>query len=204
VRQGCPLAPLIFNLAVDGLVRYACKLSEAGIIRGYSISSRRAMVPILQYTDDTVFFVEGTRAEAQALCYMVKIFGDISGLKLNGEKSSLVCFGLSDQEQGALSEILGTPHTNLPIRYLGLPLRCLKLRKSDWNFLFDKISIKLEGWNSRFLSKGGRLILLNSIITSIPVFYFSLFKAPKSIWKCIDLMRKRFFWKGVRHEGRFM
>jgi hypothetical protein len=30
-----------------------------------------------------------------------------------------------------------------------------------------------------------------------------MFKAPKSIWKRIDVMRKRFFWKGANHEGKF-
>jgi hypothetical protein len=87
---------LVFNLAVDNLARYACMLSEAGIIRGYSLSMRRALAPILQYADDTIFFVEGSESEAQALRHMVKLFREISGLKLNGDKSSLVCFGLSD------------------------------------------------------------------------------------------------------------
>jgi hypothetical protein len=64
--------------------------------------------------------------------------------------------------------------------------------------------VKLDGWHSSFLSKGGRLILLNSVVSSIPVFYFSIFKAPNSIWKRLDVLRKRFFWKGAKHEGRFL
>jgi hypothetical protein len=50
---------------------------------------------VLQYADDTVFFVEGNEQEAQALFHMVQIFGEISRLKLNGDKSSLVSFGLT-------------------------------------------------------------------------------------------------------------
>jgi hypothetical protein len=96
VRQGCPLAPLVFNLAVDGLARYACKLAEVGIIKGYSLSNRRHLAPILQYADDTVFFVEGSKSEAHALELLVKIFSDISGLCLNKDKSALICFGMNE------------------------------------------------------------------------------------------------------------
>ena len=97
MRQGYPLAPLIFNFVVDTLDIYACKLAEDGLIRGYSMTNRRALARILQYTDDTVFFIGGKR-DAQALSYIVNIFGEISGLKLNGSKSSLVCFGMSGSD----------------------------------------------------------------------------------------------------------
>jgi hypothetical protein len=79
------------------------------------------------------------------------------------------------------------------VRYLGLPLHGTKLKIGDWNPLFDRVAAKLESWSSRYLSKGGRLILLNSVINSILVFYFSIFKAPKSIWKRLDTLRKLFF-----------
>jgi hypothetical protein len=79
VRQGCPLAPLIFNLAVDTLACFTCKLSAAGLVKGYSLSNSRALAPILQYADDTVFFVEGGKKEAKVLYTMVSMFGDISG-----------------------------------------------------------------------------------------------------------------------------
>jgi hypothetical protein len=139
------------------------------------------MAPILQYADDTIFFMESCVRESQALYHMVNIFGEISCLKLNGGKSSLVCFGMNGNEQSAISSLLGTPLVSLPIKYLGLPLKCTKLKKSDWNILFEKVSVKLEGWSSRYLSKGGRLILLNSVIPAIPAFYFSVFKVPKLI-----------------------
>ena len=46
------------------------------------------------------------------------------------------------------------------------------------------------------LSKGGRLILLQSVLGSIPIYYLSLFKIPvKQATKLEQLMRE-FFWKG--------
>jgi hypothetical protein len=73
------------------------------------------------------------------------------------------------------------------------------MKKTDWSFLFEKGATKLEGWSSRYLSKVGRYILLNSVITYIPIF--SILQDPKSIWKKLDVMRKRFFWKGASHQG---
>ncbi|GAU10089.1 hypothetical protein TSUD_422280, partial [Trifolium subterraneum] len=36
------------------------------------------------------------------------------------------------------------------------------------------------GWNSRFLSFGGRLVMLKSVLTSLPVYALSFFKAPSA------------------------
>ena len=81
---------------MDGLARYACRLAEVGLIKGYSLSNKRNLAPILQYADDMVFFVEGSKVAAHALGLLVKIFGDISGLCLNKEKSILICFGMNE------------------------------------------------------------------------------------------------------------
>ncbi|GAU45521.1 hypothetical protein TSUD_186780 [Trifolium subterraneum] len=45
-----------------------------------------------------------------------------------------------------------------------------------------RIKNRLSGWKSRFLSFGGRLILLKSVLTSLPVYALSFFKAPSGKW----------------------
>ncbi|MCH82482.1 cysteine-rich receptor-like protein kinase, partial [Trifolium medium] len=44
--------------------------------------------------------------------------------------------------------------------------------------VLSHIKAKLSGWKSRFLSYGGRLILLKSVMTSLSVYALSFFKAP--------------------------
>jgi hypothetical protein len=51
----------------------------------------------------------------------------------------------------------------------------------------------LSGWKSLFLSFGGRLILLKSILTSLSVYTLSFFKAPSSIISSIDYLLIKFF-----------
>lgn len=44
--------------------------------------------------------------------------------------------------------------------------------------MIDRIMVRLSGWNNKFLSLGGRLVLLKSVMSSIPVYFLSFLKAP--------------------------
>ena len=130
IRQGCPLAPLIFILAADTLARCAVQLCEGGLLRGFQTPGWPGGIPLLQYADDTTFFIEGaaaeaenlSAAEAENLSILLDIFSDFSGLSLKRAKSTLVGIGLPPEELSRCSQILATPIGSLPLRYLGLPL----------------------------------------------------------------------------------
>ena len=49
---------------------------------------------------------------------------------------------------------------------------------SIWNPILEKIEQKLAGWKKLYLSKGGRLTLLKSTLSSIPTFFFFFFTVP--------------------------
>ncbi|KAK1301535.1 hypothetical protein QJS10_CPB12g01676 [Acorus calamus] len=52
------------------------------------------------------------------------------------------------------------------------------------------------------LSTGVRLILLQAVLSNIPIFFLSLFKIPKGILNMIDVIRKRFLWSGPVRDRR--
>ena len=139
--------------------------------------------------------------QAKNLSALLDIFADCSGLQLNREKSEFTGFGLSQDEESQCSRALGTLMGTLPIRYLGLPLSTGQIRGADWQSVVEKVEQRLEGWKARVLSKGGRLVLLKSVLSAIPTFYLSVFKIPTSIEQQISGLMQRFFWKGSK-EGR--
>ena len=48
----------------------------------------------------------------------------------------------------------------------------------------EKMEKKLLGWKRFCLSKGGRLTLLKSTLSSLPTYFLSLFTIPKAVaWK---------------------
>jgi len=80
-----------------------------------------------------------------------------------------------------------------PIKYLGIPVSGSRLHVGDWTPLIDKISKRLEGCKGGSLSLGGRLTLLNSCLSSIPLYSMSMYLLLKTVIKKIDTIRKRFF-----------
>jgi hypothetical protein len=53
------------------------------------------------------------------------------------------------------------------------------------------------------LSYGGRLVLINSILSSLVMFMLSFFEVPKEILHKLDFYRSRFFWQGDNHKKKY-
>ena len=73
-------------------------------------------IPLLQYADDTTFFIQGSETAARTLSSMMDIFYDFSGLQLNRAKYIFVGFGLSIEEALRCVRLLVTPIGILPVR----------------------------------------------------------------------------------------
>ena len=131
IRQGCPLAPLLFILATDALVVCTSQLCSNGAFAGFQSPNIPGGILLLQYADDTTFFIQGSWEAAHTLSIMMDIFSDFSGLLLNRAKSSFIGFGLSSEELVSCARISATPIGALPIRYLGVPLVDRRLHIRD-------------------------------------------------------------------------
>jgi hypothetical protein len=54
---------------------------------------------ILQYTDDTILFMEHNIDQARNIKLLLSAFEKMSGLKLNFHKSEIFCFGQAKDEE---------------------------------------------------------------------------------------------------------
>ena len=94
------------------------------------------------------------------------------------------------------SRLLATLISTLPIRYLGVPLVDRRLRISDWQPVLEKVESRLGGWRERFMSHGGRLVLLKAVLAAIPTYFMSIFRLPCVVQKRLEQLMRRFFWCG--------
>jgi hypothetical protein len=96
------------------------------------------------------------------------------------------------------ANIFTYPTNTLPMKYLGVPIDNKKLSKCLWAPTIEKDERKLGLWRGRFLSMGGRLTLMNSCLTDVPLYMLSIYSAPKSVIRRIGIHRKNFLWQSGR------
>ncbi len=177
LRQGDPLSSYLFLIVAEGLARMTDKavlnrlLSRVGPVEA-------AKVFLIQYADDMIFFCEAKKRQVMNLLFVWQVFEWAPGLKINRNKTELFYTGAQADMGERLAVVLGCKLGSLPIRYLGLPLTIGQLRKEDWWTVVEKIEKRIEGWQAKLLSQGGRLILVNSVLSNILLYYLSVFKAP--------------------------
>lgn len=200
LHQGDPISPLLFNLVVDVLQR----LIEAANSTLNQHLSPRLIEPImaLQYADDTAIIVRADITTMITLKLVLRFFSNISGLQINYAKSVFLPLNLTPQQQAEVRVIFGCAETELPITYLGMSLTINQPKRSDFMPLIEKIERRLEGWQGKLLSRGGRLLLQNSVLAAIPVYIMTCFVLPKWVLRRIDSVRRRFIWAGLNTHGR--
>ncbi|RVW90264.1 hypothetical protein CK203_036717 [Vitis vinifera] len=82
----------------------------------------------------------------QTLKSLLLVFGQISGLKVNLDKSNLIGINLDQNHLSRLALFLDCKAFDWPILYLGLPLRGNPIACGFWDPVIERISRRLDGW----------------------------------------------------------
>lgn len=193
IRQGDPLSPFLFIIAAAGLNLLFQKAKDAGLIKGVQFNQNFSLTH-LQFVDDTIVVSNGEVAEVENIKRILRCFEVMSGLRINYHKSTVSGVGMTEEESMHLASILKCKTQSLPIKYLGLPLGVSPRLKSSWKPVIDKFKQKLSSWKNKFLSFGGRVTLIKSVLNSLPIYYLSLFRIPEGVVKEINSIQSKFLW----------
>ncbi|GKB13346.1 putative RNA-directed DNA polymerase, eukaryota, reverse transcriptase zinc-binding domain protein [Tanacetum coccineum] len=152
LRQGDPLSPFLFILAMEGLHALTCKAEELGLFTGATFGRYNMSISHLMYADDVIFLGEWSSTNANNLICMLRCFFLISGLKIHVHKSNVLGVCVSDEEVSDMANVIGCGVTKLPFKYLGFSVGCNMARCANWSAIFQKFSSKLSLWKARLLS----------------------------------------------------
>ncbi|RVW20057.1 LINE-1 retrotransposable element ORF2 protein, partial [Vitis vinifera] len=168
LRQGDPLSPFLFTIVADVLSRMLLKAEERNVLEGFKVGRNRTRVSHLQFADDTIFFSSSREEDMMTLKNVLLVFGHISGLKVNLDKSNIYGINLEQNHLSRLAEMLDCKASGWPILYLGLPLGGNPKTSGFWDPVIERISRRLDGWQKAYLSFGGRITLIQSCLTHMP------------------------------------
>lgn len=129
-------------------------------------------------------------------------FREVSGLKINREKTELLLDGGDASRCREMAAELGIAQGSLPVRYLGVPLSPKKLRRSEFQPLLDKIQARFNSWTVKHLSFAGRFQLIQAVIYSTISFWASMFVIPNDCVRILERMCSAFLWSGAPNSAR--
>jgi len=131
--------------------------------------------------------------KAKNMKLLLCAFEQLSGLKINFHKSELFCYRTTKPNQNEHVQIFGCDLRTFSFRYLGIPMHHRKLMNKDWKHVEERFQKRLNCWGSKMLSVGGRPVLINSVLSSLPMFMLSFFEVPRGVLKKLDYFRSPFF-----------
>lgn len=115
--------------------------------------------------------------------------------------SFLVRMSLPTQKK-TIKQIFPVPDLQPSTKHLGHPLIFNHNdRTRAYNFIYGKFRAKLTTVRANKLNHAGRLTYIQSVLSSIPVYYMSTILFSKSFVQKITTIIRRFWWTGVQEDN---
>ena len=198
LRQGDPLSPYLFILGMEVFSLLVDKAVVGGFLTRYTLKGSNGAsmnVSHLLFANDTLIFCRDSIDQVANVSWILLWFEALSGLQVNLEKSVIFPMGAVENIVQLVEE-LGCRVGTLPSTYLGLPLGLRQNSSRAWEGIEDKFRRRLSAWKRQYISKGGRLTLINSTLSNLPTYLLSLFRMPKSVKGTLEKIQRDFLWGG--------
>ena len=134
------------------------------------------MHKLTQFADDTTIILHGTSKSLQATLNILEIIGEISGLKMNSEKTKLIWIGSKTGTKEKLSVFQKLHWGELRFDLLGITFACSLNEMPDLNYsqALGRAKRTLNSWKFRCLTPIGKITVIKSLI----LFKFHICSVP--------------------------
>jgi hypothetical protein len=68
--------------------------------------------------------------------------------------------------------------------------------------MLNVVRKRLGSWGNKYVSLGGRIVLINAVLNAIPIFYLSYLRMPKKVWKELVKIQRGFLWAGLSKTNK--
>ncbi|XP_019237050.1 PREDICTED: uncharacterized protein LOC109217274 [Nicotiana attenuata] len=125
----------------------------------------------------------------------METYEKILGQLVNKSKSGFyVNFKDDDPRINQIMQTTGFNHCKFPMQYLGCLIYIWRKKVVYFNNMVATIAKRLQGWKGKFLSYGGKSVLIKSVLQAIPLHILSAVHPPKTTFYQIEKIISNFFW----------
>ena len=91
-----------------------------------------------------------------------------------------------------LAAEMGCKVSSHPSTYLDLTLSAPHKSVGVWDPIEERFRRRLAIWKREYISKGGRVTLIRSTLSSLPIYFMSLFWIPSMVCKRMEKFKEIF------------
>ncbi|GJX28323.1 putative RNA-directed DNA polymerase [Tanacetum coccineum] len=194
LRQGDPLSPYLFTLVMEVFNLVLKRQIAKNPSFKYHWLCKDLKLTHLCFADDILLFCHGDSNSAAVFKLALDEFGGMSGLLPNKIKSVVFFGNVRKVARRNILKVMPFQVGILPVRYLGVPLISKRLYVKDCQLLIDRVKKRVFDWKNKTLSFAGRLQLVQSVVSSLQVYWSSVFILPKTIAYDIERLMRDFIW----------
>lgn len=191
-RQGDPISPYIFILCAEILGQMIRKSDN---LHGIEIQGKEFRLS--QYADDTQIFLNGTENSLQEALSILNTFYEMSGLKINVEKTKAIWVGSFSNSLRQMCSNYKLDWTQGPFKILGVTFTTEVF--NIWDVNANEIVAKAENlckqWSKRKLTLFGRITVIKSLVLSkFNHLFLALPNPPGELIKQLEKLFYKFLW----------
>lgn len=168
---------------------------HCGDISGCRIARQCSKISHLFFPDDSLLFCKASVGECCAIQIILSKYERASGQSINFQKSAMLFSPNVDvalrQEIHGITRMKVVQHLG---KYLGLPSHLSRNKRSDLNFIKERVQKLLAGWKRSIFSIGGKEILIKAVAQAIPTYSMSCIRLPKALCNDLSRLMANFWW----------
>ncbi|XP_059277935.1 uncharacterized protein LOC132032181 [Lycium ferocissimum] len=150
-------------------------------MRTIQITTGGPSITHLAFADDMILFASGKPSDIRKVMKILTVYEDVSGQQVNKLKS---CVAMAPKASVELihrtRHLTGLHRKDWPIKCLGCPLFVGRMKIIYFSEMVHNITKRIHTWHARFLSKGGKIVLIKHVLLAMPVHLLAAMKPPKA------------------------
>ncbi|KAL3686194.1 hypothetical protein R1sor_004216 [Riccia sorocarpa] len=200
VRQGCPLAPLLFALCSQPFMCLLREAERAGRIKGLEIEPGFTLLHQL-FADDTGVCLGEKQEYFEELLRILGKYEQASGAKINIQKSMVMPLGGGTVPDWVRQIGCEIAEGGRIFKYLGIPTGVQLTGSEGIAEALRRMNKRILQWENFYLPWAARLVLIKHVLTQIPSYILLAVGCSKKDANLLERCCRQFLW-GINDQGK--